>query len=209
MTPHGARAATRPTPPPSEESGGVVPMEGNGGGEGGVMADDHSAGPRLDEPRFQVDEHVIYTGEHADASAVVLTVDFEDTSEYHYTIMLAGSEERRVPEGKLRPKGSDDGEAQGATLRGDAGGAGGPRPAGGGGGARLWEMDSIRALREALSLFTASGAHYATVGPSERLGVCSRSFPLLARALEDKPTRPSAARTANGGRRTWTRPATA
>ena len=58
-------------------------MEGNGGGEGGVMADDHSAGPRLDEPRFQVDEHVIYTGEHADASAVVLTVDFEDTSEYH------------------------------------------------------------------------------------------------------------------------------
>ena len=54
----------------------------------------------------------------------------------------------------------------------------------------LWEMDSIRALREALSLFTASGAHYATVGPSERLGVCSRSFPLLARALEDKHNPP-------------------
>ena len=63
---HGARPRAA-TPPPSEESGGVVPMEGNGGGEGGVMADDHSAGPRLDEPRFQVGEHVIYTGEHADA----------------------------------------------------------------------------------------------------------------------------------------------
>jgi len=204
MTPHGARAATRPTPPPSEESGGVVPMEGNGGGEGGVMADDHSAGPRLDEPRFQVDEHVIYTGEHVRTRAPLCSRSTLRTLPSTTTRSCS-----RVPEGKLRPKGSDDGEAQGATLRGDAGGAGGPRPAGGGDGARLWEMDSIRALREALSLFTASGAHYATVGPSERLGVCSRSFPLLARALEDKPTRPSAARTANGGRRTWTRPATA
>ena len=39
---------------------------------------------------------------------------------------------------------------------------------------------------EVSSVFADAGVAYATVGPSERLGVCAQRFPLLARALADE-----------------------